>query len=83
MVRSSTDEVPESEAAAMSGAAGVAGAVVSIVMESAALETDRLPAMSVAVDVMLWGPDASAVPTVRDQFPAASAVIVPIKVAPS
>lgn len=83
MVRSSVDDTPESDAAARSGAAEMVGAVVSMVIDSAALAVDRFPATSVAVEVMLWTPEPRAVATVKVQLPDASAVVVPTRVAPS
>ena len=60
LVSLSVLEVPESLAAARSGADGAAGAVVSIVMLSAPDAAETLPAASVAVAVMLWVPCDSA-----------------------
>ena len=81
-MRLSVDDTPESDAAARSGAVAVAGDVVSMVTESAAVAVDMLPATSMAVEVMLWTPDDRALDVI-DQLPALSAAAVPTRVAPS
>ena len=66
-----------------SGADGAAGATVSMVTAKAADAALRLPALSVAVAVMLWTPSASVV-AVMVHFPVvALALAVPITVVPS
>ena len=54
-------EEPESVACVRSGVEGAAGAVVSTVTDSPLEATLLLPAASVAVAVMLWVPEPSAV----------------------
>ena len=73
---------PLSDAVARSGAVGAAGAVGSMVMESAGDAVDGLPATSLAVVVMLCTPAVMA-GAGNDQVPAAVATAVPMSVAPS
>ena len=58
------------------------GAVVSIVIASGGEATLTLPAVSVAVTVIVWPPSASA-GVVKLQLPAPSATVVPRSSAPS
>ena len=72
----SVSELPESDAALRSGADGVAGALLSTVMLNADDADDTLPALSVAVAVMLCEPSANA-EAVMLQLPLPSAVTLP------
>lgn len=75
-------EVPVSDAVARSRFVGAAGAVVSMVTDNAADAALTLPAVSVALAVMLRVPAARAEVVVMDHCPAV-ATPVPTAVVPS
>ena len=74
-------EAPLSLAAAKTGAAGAMGAVVSMVIASAAEAALVLPAISVDLTVRLWAPEASVLLVMLQTPPVATAV--PSTVVPS
>ena len=80
LVMLSDDELPVSLVEVRSGALGAMGEAVSTVMLSVEDEPDVLPARSVAVTVIECGPAVSV--GVSVQLPDASAVTVPMSVAP-
>src|SRR5581483_2378827 len=72
--------VPESSAAANAGAAGIAGAVVSIVRLKVLLNALGLPAASVACTRREYEPSASELETRIEYEPSAAANAVPSRV---
>ena len=75
-------EAPLSDAAASTGAAGTAGALVSTVIARPPDAALALPAVSVALAVSVCAPSASGELTIV-HWPLASAVALPRSVAPS